>query len=255
MGQLRQISLKLWPAVIVLSLFCGPLLVYNLAQAETPTYSSTNYGVNEVFMGAGGLNDANSASYSARASLGDITVGNAASSSYQAYGGYTTTTDPYLEFFVNAVNTDLGLLTISAPKVTTATFTVRTYLASGYVVMSNSDPPTNASYTMHNLTSQTGSVPGTEQFGINLAANNLVGIGSFGADPVQIPDASYSFGYATDTYNDSNLFKYVSGDVIARSDSSSGTTQFTISYLYNISTITAGGQFDFVHDLVATSTF
>ena len=202
--------------------------------------------------GLAGLNDASSANYRARASLGDLTVGNA-SLTYQAYGGFTTTTDPYIEFSVNNTNVNLGLLSIDNPSVTTATFTMRTYLASGYVVISNSEPPRNSNYNMQNLSSQTASVPGTEQFGINLAANNLVGIGDFGAIPAQIPTGTYSYGYATDTYNDSNLFKYVAGDVIAQSDSSSGETDYTISYLFNISPVTPGGEFRFIHDLVATS--
>jgi hypothetical protein len=228
------------------------MLVIGLAQAE-PTYKSSNYGVDEVFMGAGGLNDASSASYRARASLGDLTVGNSSSANFQTYNGFTTTEEPFIEFYVSNTNVNLGLLTAGTPKVTTATFNIRTYLASGYVIVSNSEPPQNNSYTMQNLSSQTASITNTEQFGINLAANNIAGIGDFGAVPVQVPTGTYSFGYATDTYNDSNLFKYVAGDVIARSDSSSGETDYTISYLFNISPITPGGEFVFIHDLVATS--
>ncbi len=250
----KQTISRILKSLITLGLFILFVLITGRASAA-PVYRSTNYGVDEVFMGAGGLNDASSASYRARASLGDLAVGNASSGNFQLYGGFTTTADPYLEFYVPVVNIDLGLLSTDNPIVTTATFRVRTYLANGYVVISNSDPPRNGSYTMHNLTSATASNPGNEQFGINLAANNITGIGSFGSNPVQIPSSSFSYGYASSGYDTANLFRFVKGDVIAQSNSSSGETDYTISYLYNISSITPGGQYTFVHVLVATSYF
>ncbi|MEI6237183.1 MAG: hypothetical protein WCP03_01100, partial [Candidatus Saccharibacteria bacterium] len=128
MGKTKQTIKRLVAISIILGVICAPIVIANLAQAA-PTYKSSNYGVDEVFMGAGGLNDASSASYSARASLGDLTVGNTSSASYQAYGGYTTTTDPFIEVLVNGGTTDLGYLSETATKYTTGTFTVRTYLA------------------------------------------------------------------------------------------------------------------------------
>lgn len=254
MGTYTQILKRLAVVTAMVVVMATPTFIVNIAGAA-PTYSSPTYGVDEVFMGAGGVNDASSASYKARASLGDTVVGNSSSTAYQAYGGFTTTDLPYLEFSVSAVNQDLGLLTPGTPKVLTATFGVRTYLASGYTVVSNSDPPKNGSYTMANLTTPTAYSSGTEQFGINLASNNIVGVGAFGAVPAQVPDSNYAYGYATADYDTANLFKYVKGDVIARSDKSSSTTNYTVSYLYSTSDTTAGGEYRFIHDLVVTSTF
>lgn len=222
------------------------------AQAA-PTYVSPNYGVDEVFFGAGGVNDASSASYRARASLGDTGVGNSASSLYQLYGGFTTTEAPFLEFVVNAVNVDLGVQNTASATTGTATFTVKAYLASGYVVTTISDPPKNASYTIANMASTAASAPGTEQFGINLRANTSPT--TVGADPVQLPDASFSFGQVSTDYNVVNQFKYVKNDVIAYSDKSSGITQFTMTYLMNIKSTTPGGTYVMDHNLVATGTF
>jgi hypothetical protein len=257
MRQIKQI-MKQW---IIISALVGCVtlssLITGIAQAE-PTYVSPNYGVDEVFMGAGGLNDATSANYSARASLGDISIGNVNSASlYQAYGGYTTTTDPFIEFTVTGGTIDLGYLTDTATSYTTGTFTVRTYLAEGYSVITASDPPkvsgTPGTHMLATNGTPTAPTIGTEQFGINLAANTSPA--SVGADPVQIPDATYSFGQVESDYSTPNLYKYTKGDRIAYSNKSSGTTQFTITYIYNIDDLTLAGEYVFNHILVATSVY
>jgi hypothetical protein len=218
------------------------------------TYSSTNYGIDEVYMGAGSVNNAASASYQACASLGATGAGNSSSANYQANAGPCTTADPYLEFSVTNPNTDLGILSSSSTAKTTATFYVRTYLASGYIVVNASDPPSagagGAYHQLTNLASPTSPVTGTEQFGINLVANT-----GFGADPVQVPSSSYSYGAAYTDYDQTDKFKYVKGDTIAYSNSSSGETDYTISYIYNISDVTPAGVYVLNHNLVCTSTF
>lgn len=253
MGIRKQTYKRFFGIFIVSAVLCFPIIISNVVFAEPPPYSSTNYGVDEVFMGAGGVNDANSANYNARASLGDTGVGNSSSNNYQAYGGFTTTTEPYLEFIVNASTIDLGTLTTSSAKTGSATFTVRTYLASGYVVRTASDPPQNGSYTMAGMASTAPSSPGTEQFGINLVANTSPT--NIGANPVQIPDSSFSFGQVATGYDTANQYKYVKGDTIAFSNKSSGTTEYTMTYLANIKSTTPGGIYAMAHNLVATSTF
>lgn len=235
--------------ILVISL---PFMISSFVFAA-PTSSSDNYGIDEYFMGAGGLNDANSASYRARASLGDTAVGNSSSTNYQANSGFTTDADPYLEFVVDNSVVNLGTQSIASASTATATFTIRTYLASGYIVRTESAPPKNDSYTMTNLTTPTASNPGTEQFGINLVANTAPV--TIGANPVQIPDDTYSFGQAATGYDTPNLYKYVQGDAVAISSKSSGTTQFTVTYLMNVKTTSPGGIYVMPHVLVATSTF
>lgn len=233
------------------------LIGYNYVLAA-PTYNSTNYGVDEVFMGSGGLNDANSASYQARASLGDISVGNSVGLDYQIYGGFTTTPDPYISLVVNGASLDLGYLNIASASTTNATFQVKAYLASGYAVVNGSDPPSytsagNTHYLSTPSVTPTPSVPGVEQFGINLVANTSPA--TFGANPAQIPDSSYSFGQAATNYNTPNVYKYAKGDTIAYSTKSSGYTEYTVSYLYNISQATPAGVYGFNHILIATATY
>jgi hypothetical protein len=72
---------------------------------------------------------------------------------------------------------------------------------------------------------------------------------------VEVPSSTYSFGAAATGYNTPCQFKYVNGDTVAQSTKSSGETDYTISYIFNISATTPGGVYTMQHVLVATSTF
>lgn len=224
-----------------------------LVFAAVPQSSSSNYRVNEVFFGSGGSLRDCSASYCAKLAAGETAVGNTKSTLYQSQAGFNTDRQPYLQFVVNNTNQNVGQLTSSSTKTATATFSVKSYLASGYVVKQTSPGPTNGAYTINGLATPSASAAGTEQFGINLVANTSPA--TFGANPSQAPDSTFSNGQVSAGYNTANLFKYVQNDTIAYSNSSSGTTNFTISYIFNISNLTAGGLYTLNHVLVATSTY
>jgi hypothetical protein len=218
--------------------------------------SSTNYQVNEVFFGNGGELNTCSSSYCSKQSAGEMTVGNTSSSAFSAQAGFNTNREEYIAFSVTGGTTDLGVLSTGSAATATGTFAVKTYLAGGYVVKTVSDPPTNTlpnKPLLNALPTPTASSPGTEQFGINLVANTSPT--TFGANPIQVPDGTFSFGTVASGYNTPNLYKYVKGDTIAQSTRSSGETDYTISYLYNISNVTAAGEYQLHHVLVATSTY
>lgn len=223
------------------------------ATAMAAQSASSNYQVNEVFFGSGGALNTCSGSYCAKESIGETTVGNPKSTNYQARAGFNTDRTPYLQFIVNGVNTDVGVLSTGSTATTTATFSVKNYLSSGYSVVTVSNPPKNNTYTMNALSSPTLSSAGTEQFGMNLVANTLPT--TFGANPAQNPSSVFSFGTAASGYDSANHYKYVPGDTIATSNKSSGETDFTISYIFNISSVTPGGIYTFNDILVATATF
>ncbi len=240
------------PAVllgVIASFGMGAIALAN----AVPQASSSSYRVNEVFFGSGGELHACSTSYCSKQAAGEIAAGNTASGSYQAQAGFNTDRQPYLQFVVSNTNVDIGVLTSATTKTANATFSVKSYSASGYVVKQTSPGPTNGSYTIAGLTSPTASAVGTEQFGINLVANTSPT--TFGAGPSQSPDSTFGFGQVAAGYNTPNQYKYVPNDTIAYSNTSSGTTNFTISYIFNISNLTAGGSYTMRHVLVATSTF
>ncbi len=216
--------------------------------------SSNNYQVNEVFFGSGGELNACSTSYCSKQSAGELAVGNTASANYQAQAGFNTDRTPYIEFTVSNTNVNLGTLNASSTKTATATFAVKAYLAHGYNVVNASDPPSNNSYVMQTLATPTASSVGSEQFGINLVANTVPLIpGS--ADPSFSPDNTFSFGQVAPDYSTTNIFKYVKNDTVAFSTASTSYTTYTVSYLFNVSSVTPGGTYILRHVLVATGTY
>jgi hypothetical protein len=227
--------------------------------------SSPNYGIDETMFGSGGELNACSTSFCAKQTAGETAVGNSTSANFGIQAGNNTDRDNSLEMLVTGANIDLGQLTTNTTKVAEGHFSVNSYLASGYAVRTISPGPKNSSHILQLLTSGAGSSTGTEQFGINLVANACPSntspsgpgacSGGLGADPVEVPDTSFSFGQAAAGYDTPDTYKYNDGDTIAYSNSSSGETDYTISYLYNISAITPGGTYTLNQVLVATSTF
>jgi hypothetical protein len=220
-------------------------------------YSSTNYQANEVFFGAGGDPEASSANYKASLSLGALAVGRVSSSNYQAYSGFLTPGDPFLEFGIDSTLVDLGTLDSSSAKTGSALFHVRTYVDSGYTVQTLSQPPkvtSGASHTLTPMSTLAASSTGTEQFGINLVANTSPV--TFGADPSPQPDSTFATGQAATGYGTTNQYKYNVGDIIAQTGTSGwGQTNYTISYIANIAPLTPAGKYTMVQDLVVIATY
>ncbi len=106
---------------------------------------------------------------------------------------------------------------------------------------------------MNQLAIPTASSSGSEQFGINLVANTSPV--SFGANPAQSPDNTFGYGVVAADYNNPNLFKYQKGNAVAFSTSSTSTTDYTVSYIFNVSNVTPGGTYEMRHVLVATATY
>lgn len=257
----RRVS-KLCTAIIAATLFFIPLV----ASAEQS--SSPNYQVNETFFGTGGELDASSTNYKSKQSAGELTVGALRSATYAAQAGFNTDRMPYIAAATVTPTVDIGVLDASRPNVGTAQFWVKAYLADGYVVQSYGGPPSNGSHTLATSSSLFSSISGTEQFGINLAANNtiagamtgtpLTSVGSFGSAPTQYPDYPtdpFGFGQVDSDYSTVNSFRYIEGDAIAYSSRSSSDTTYTISYLFNISRVTPAGTYTMAHSLVATATY
>lgn len=242
-------------AALVAALLFPPNTV--LAQCANGTQScSSNYSTDQTFFGSGGeLNACSTGStgYCSKQTAGELTVGNTKGTAYQAYAGFNTTDVPFLEFVVTASNINLGVLSTTTTATANGTFAVRAWQSGGYTVVTASDPPKNNNYTLATPGSPTASAVGTEQFGINLAANTSPV--TFGAVPQQLPDSTFSFGTAEPGYNTANLYKYAKNDVIARAASSTSVTSYTVSYIFNIKPSTAGGTYTFNHILVATGTY
>ncbi len=262
----------------VLSILTLVLLVAaapaSIATATCPHYQDSckgGFGISGATFTAGGqyANCTGSNPYCAQASVGQNAAGETCKSgtgNFCTEAGFNTS-QPYLELIINDTSVDAGVLTSSSTHVGTATFSVKTYLADGYAVTTSSPGPKNGSYIMHLLGSPTAVNPGTEQFGMNLAANDCpatapsTGAGSctspatLGAGPKQVPDSTFSSGGAASGYDSPNNYQYIDGSTIANSDRSSGETDYTMSYIFNISDVTPGGTYTMNQSIIATSTF
>lgn len=245
---MRRLSVVVFGGLLgVVALLVAPGVM--AAQSSSPSYQ-----VDEIFFGSGGEAGACSTSFCAKQSAGEIAAGNTAGTAFRAVGGFNTGREPYLAFSVAGGPTDLGYLSIFGTATTTATFAVKTYLSNGYIVQLASDPPTNqTAHQLSPLSSPIASAAGSEQFGLNLVANTNPA--TFGAGPVQVPDNTFSFGTIAPGYNTANVYKYNKGDTIASSTQSSGETDYTLSFIYNISDLTPDGEYIYNGVLVATSTF
>jgi hypothetical protein len=238
-----------------LSLLMALTLVFVPLKVAAQSSSSPNYRVDQTIFGTGGELDAQSSTYRSRQTAGELTIGQTDSANFRAFAGFNTTDEPYIEFVVTASNIDLGYLATNSVSTANGIFYVRAWQAEGYVVRTESDPPTNSAgsgSTINPLAAPSASSPGTEQFGINLVDNSNPDIGT---NPVQSPDGTFSFGSVSTGYDTINSFKYAKGDPIAQSSESTSVTVYTISYIFNIDDQTEAGEYVFRHTLVATGTY
>jgi len=237
------------PLLILLQV-CLPPMLY--AQS-----SSSHYYVNEVQFGSGGDNTT-STNYQAQNTLGGLSGDNASSTNYQSKTGYLTQNAEYLEVGIISGTVALGTLSSAATMSGTGSFYVRAYTGSGYVVSSISQPPKiSQGYTLKNKASLAAPIIGTEEFGMNVVFNaNYCGAGcNLGADPAPQPNSSFANGVAATGYSTPNQFKYVPGDIIASAPSGNGQTNFTISYIANISGVTPAGAYVMSQNLVVTTSY
>jgi hypothetical protein len=230
------------------------LVAYYIINMATVVYAepspqSTNYRFDESVIDAGGLIQSSSTNFKTDSALGDVGIGNAASTNFQIEAGSKTTNDPALAFSV-AGAADFGSFSSTTAATATSTFSVLNYTSYGYVVQIAGNPPTNGSHTITAMGTTGGSTTGTEQFGINLVANTSPV--SFGANP---DHGQFGFGAATTNYGTANQFRYVSGETIASAPKSSGLTTYTMSYIVNVTSLTPGGQYTSGQTLIVTGTY
>lgn len=241
-------------AVIIIA-FVFTVFFGSLAYAQSS--SSNNYKIDESFIGPGGALESESSNF--KTAPGAQSVGNAggvgeseSSTNYRTQSGATTTSDPSLACITNTSSLNFGSLSTSVVATATATFSVLNYTSYGYVVQVVGSPPSNGAHTLTNLSSNAGSTPGTEQFGLNLIDNSSPNIGT---NPVQVPDTTFSFGDAATNYDTLNSFRYNNGDIVAESVKTSGQTDYTMSYIINVATTTPGGSYSGNQTLVCTGTY
>lgn len=206
----------------------------------TAVSTSPNYQVTEMEFGASNSDKTCSGEYCAYATLGDITSGPSKAGPSGAKFSPITDEQPRLEVIVDPGVSDLGVLSSTRTATKTTTVRVLSYLSDGYMMQIIGDSPKYGSHTLATPGVPTASEMGKEQFGLNVVNNTTPNVG---ADPVQTPSNQTSFGRAAEGYDTADLFKYVSGDVVATSDTESGQTDYTVSMIVNVSNATPAGRY------------
>lgn len=233
-------------AIVVALLMSTVLFQATYAQ----TTQSNNYKFDETSIGTSGLINSGSANYGITEATGDVATGNSSSNNFQINAGSKTTGDPSLSFVVNSTGSNFGTFSASTTSTATASFAVLNYTTYGYVVQIVGTPPMNGTHSISPMSVLGASQTGVEQFGINLVANTL---------PISIgnnPDnGQFGFGSVTSNYSTPNKYFYQSGDIVAQSVKDSGVTNYTISYIANVSPLTHGGQYTTNQTLVVTGTY
>lgn len=247
-----QSSRKITSTNLISSLFVLIITACLIFPHQSAALSSASYKIDEDSMGSGG-GTSSSSSYGVSDSTGLIGNGLAQGSAYQTYSGAPTPDEPYIVFSVNTTNVNLGALNPSVTQTGNATYSVKNYTSYGYIVQVIGDPPKTNFHTLQNMAAPAASATGTEQFGINVVANTSPA--TFGANPVQVPDNTFSFGQASTGYDTANTYKYVNGDTISYASKSSGQTDYTISYIANMSNGTPAGAYATAQTLVCTGTY
>lgn len=234
------------------------LLVVPIA-AHAQTSSSNNYQVQETQFGSGGAVDVCSGGeYCAQGSLGANAVGRQSSANYDAESGFLTQNEEFLEFYILSTNVNLGVLTPSSTGTGEAGFYIRSYLSSGYSVFSFAEAPSIAGGDqLDPMVITAASSPGTEQFGINLVDNTTPNIG---ANHINVPDDNFADAMISAGYDTPDQFRYVNGESLVQSPATvgsqgTGRTDFTLSYIANVSTLTPAGTYTMNHNLVAVPSF
>jgi hypothetical protein len=82
-------------------------------------------------------------------------------------------------------------------------------------------------HVINNLSSPRASAPGNSQFGINLVANSVPGLG-------EDPDGTYTNANPTPNYAIPDKFTYNDGDVVASSPNVALVRRFTVTYIINV---------------------
>ena len=206
--------------------------------ANAITSSSNNYQMTETQFGS--TQKSCSGQYCAQASIGEVTDGVSIADSTAQFEDITNN-EPFLDMILEPGDSNLGVLTTQATATKTTSIKIRSYLISGgYSLQIIGTPPKFDGHTLNTPTTPTASTPGTEMFGINVVANTSPNVG---ANPIQVPADQQVFGVAHDNYKTPNKFMYQSEDVIARGQTDSGRTDYTVSMVVNIANSTPAGKY------------
>jgi hypothetical protein len=144
--------------------------------------------------------------------------------------------------------TDMGELESQSTLVARSQMAVGTNATGGFAITANGLPLAAGTSVINGPATPTASQPGTNQFGINLVANNDPAIG-------EDPEGTWANALPSPDYAVPNQFKYVSGDVVASSPNVSLMKKFTVSYIANVNDSLRAGVYSTTITYIASGRF
>jgi len=123
---------------------------------------------------------------------------------------------------------NMGTLDSESTLVAQSQMAVGTNASGGFAITAMGTPMAAGVNVIDGLTTPTESIPGDNQFGINLVENTAPAVG-------RNPDGTWANAIASPDYSVPNKYKYVQGDVVAFSPNVSLMKKFTVSYIVNSS--------------------
>ena len=121
---------------------------------------------------------------------------------------------------------DMGDLSSESTLTAQSQMAVGTNASGGFAITANGTVPSAGTNVIDSPSTPTESKPGSNQFGINLVANDAPDIGSD-------PEGIWANAIPSPDYSVANRYKYVPGDVVAYSPNVSLMKKFTVSYILN----------------------
>jgi hypothetical protein len=126
----------------------------------------------------------------------------------------------------SGVHVDIGELQKTLTATATMQFSGATNDAAGYTTYLNGLTMTSGNNIINPLSVGGSSVVGTSQFGLNLRANSNPTVGQ---DPIGAGSSAPGAGYANP-----NIFRFVDGEVLTNSPTSTDFRLFTVSFIVNV---------------------
>lgn len=143
---------------------------------------------------------------------------------------------------------DMGQLSAQSTLLAQSQMSVGTNASGGFAITANGTPMSAGTSVIDAPATPTESIQGTNQFGINLVANNLPTVGSD-------PEGAWTNAIPMPDYGVPNHYKYVPGDVVAYSPNVSLMKKFTVSYIVNSSPNLRAGVYTTTITYIASGRF
>ena len=143
---------------------------------------------------------------------------------------------------------DMGLLSPEQPLTAQSQMAVGTNASGGFVIIADGSPVSAGTNVIESLEQPSPSIPGSNQFGINLVENTDPAVGLN-------PEGEWANAVVEPGYDQPNMYKFKPGDIVASSPNVSLMKKFTVSYILNSSPDLRPGVYTTTVNFIASGRF